>query len=264
MQKKEFLLNHLIKQYVKCQEPIGSESLKSCLQGKISSATIRNYFKILGQEGVLVQTHISSGRVPTRAALRNYWREMLQPACVEPEIDTTQLHSLCDEFGLTCALRLAKPQKLLRVLEIEAGENGAIVLVFEHDCVAIPFVASIARFCQELVGVAIDDMQRIAQDVCANTLAQALRSLQSAEKTRFFGLEFLGEMFAQAPQSALEIVNGDLFARVDCALHFPDSSDYLVIAHSAQALGQAAKMLCIGRLDRDYQGFYEALESKAS
>ena len=49
MHKKDFLLHQMIKQYVKCQEPIGSESLKVCLQGKISSATIRNYFKILGQ-----------------------------------------------------------------------------------------------------------------------------------------------------------------------------------------------------------------------
>ena len=264
MQKKEFLLNHLIKQYVKCHEPIGSESLKSCLQGKISSATIRNYFKILGQEGVIVQTHISSGRVPTRAALRNYWREVLQPTRLEPVIDTTRLHSLCDEFGLTCALRVATPQKLLRVLEVEAGENGAIVLVFERDCVAIPFVASMARFCQELVGVGINDIQRIAQDVCANTLAQALRSLQSAEKTRFFGLGFLGEVFANAPQSALEMISGDLFIKLDSCVYFPDSSDYLIIAHSAWVQGQEAKMLCIGRLDQDYESFYEALESQAS
>ena len=80
MQKKYFLLNQMIKQYVKCQEPIGSESLKISLEGKISSATIRNSFKILGQEGVIVQTHISSGRIPTDLALRNYWRELLSPA----------------------------------------------------------------------------------------------------------------------------------------------------------------------------------------
>lgn len=263
MRKKDFLLHQMIKQYVKCQEPIGSESLKSCLEGKISSATIRNYFKILGQEGVLLQTHISSGRVPTRAALRNYWREVLEPAQLMPAIDTTRLHSLCEEFGLTCALRVLKPQKLLRVIEVEEGE-GVLVLVFEQDCVAIPFLPSMARFCEELVGVAIEDIQRIAQDVCAHSLAQALQALQVVEKTRFFGLAFLGEMFAHSPQSALELVRGDLFARLDSVVHFPESSEYLIIAHRAMWRSQPAKMLCIGRLSQDYEGFYEALGSRAS
>ena len=260
MKKKDFLLQEMIKQYVKCQEPIGSESLKSCLGGRISSATIRNYFKILGQEGVLVQTHISSGRVPTRLALRNYWREVLQPELLEPSIEPNRLHALCDEFGLTCAIRASASQKLLRVIEVDTNDNGTLVLVFERDCVAIPFVANMARFCHELVGVQIHDLQKIAHDVCAQSLSQALQALQSVEKTRFFGLAALGEVFESMPEHALGFARGEMFS-LGCALHFPDSSDYLIIAHNAIFKGERVQMLTLGRLSQDYQGFYEALAS---
>lgn len=264
MRKKDFLLHQMIKQYVKCQEPIGSESLKSCLkgsvEGRISSATIRNYFKILGQEGVLIQTHISSGRVPTRLALRNYWREVLQPESLEPSIDSARLHAVCEEFGLTCALRPSGSQKLLRVLEVDTNDDGALVLVFERDCVAIPFVANMARFCHELVGVQIHDLQKIARDVCAQSLSQALKALQSVEKTKFFGLGALGGVFENAPERALEFVQGEMFGQ-ECALHFPESSDYLILSHRAILHGERVQMLTLGRLNQDYEGFYEALAS---
>ncbi|OBV28337.1 hypothetical protein BKN38_02760 [Helicobacter sp. CLO-3] len=286
MHKKDFLLHQMIKQYVKCQEPIGSESLKVCLQGKISSATIRNYFKILGQEGVVVQTHISSGRVPTSLALRNYWREQLDPKTLMPHIDSASLQALCQRFGITCAIKSCAPQKLLKVQGVEvqgvraqevlAKEAGAqtqkdveaqapestqkvLVLVFERDCVAIPFVPSMARFCQELIGVQIRDIQKIAKDVCAKSLSQALKAFDSAGKTQFFGVEFLGELLSQKPQVALDVLNGDMFNTLDYAVFFPESSEHIIIAHDALYQQEAVKMLCVGRLCQDYEGFYEAL-----
>ena len=63
--KKDILLEQVIVQYLKSKEPIGSESLKASCRMGVSSATIRNYFKVLVQEGWLAQPHISSGRIPT-------------------------------------------------------------------------------------------------------------------------------------------------------------------------------------------------------
>ena len=263
MQKKEFLLNEMIKQYIKCKEPIGSETLKLSLGVNISSATIRNYFKILGQEGAIVQTHISSGRVPTTYALKNYWRVSLNPKDLHPTLDSAKLESSCKFYALSCAIKLSFSQKLLKVVELE--EEDAILLCFSKDRVAIPFVANMSRFCKELLGMTLEDIIKISKEVCATSLYNALDSLQSA--TKFFGLEFLGELVSAEPQVALEIFNGEMFSRLENATFFPDKSEYMVLAHNAtyQKNGEStqAKMLCIGKLTRDYEGFYEALENSA-
>ncbi|MEN8717915.1 MAG: heat-shock protein, partial [Sulfurovum sp.] len=75
--KKEFLLHSIIKAYIKNLEPIGSSQLKSMYDISYSPATIRGYFKKLGDEGYLAQEHISSGRTPTIDALKEYWDKRL-------------------------------------------------------------------------------------------------------------------------------------------------------------------------------------------
>ena len=51
--KKEFLLQSIIKAYIEHLEPIGSKELKSMYELDYSPATIRGYFKKLGDEGFL-------------------------------------------------------------------------------------------------------------------------------------------------------------------------------------------------------------------
>ena len=48
--KKEFLLQSIIKAYIEHLEPIGSTQLKSMYDITYSPATIRGYFKKLGDE----------------------------------------------------------------------------------------------------------------------------------------------------------------------------------------------------------------------
>ena len=48
--KKEFLLQSIIKAYIEHLEPIGSKELKSMYELDYSPATIRGYFKKLGDE----------------------------------------------------------------------------------------------------------------------------------------------------------------------------------------------------------------------
>ena len=62
------ILKALIKEYTRTGEPVASEILnaKYCLG--VSSATIRNDFVVLTEEGYLYKPYISSGRVPTDKA----------------------------------------------------------------------------------------------------------------------------------------------------------------------------------------------------
>lgn len=69
------ILLGLVEYYIKHGKPVGSNALKEAGFGDLSSATIRNYFAVLEEEGYLVQQHSSSGRIPTNAAYRFYANE---------------------------------------------------------------------------------------------------------------------------------------------------------------------------------------------
>ncbi len=66
--KRNFYYISIIKAYIEHLEPIGSSQLKSLYDITYSPATIRGYFKKLGDEGFLAQEHVSSGRTPTTEA----------------------------------------------------------------------------------------------------------------------------------------------------------------------------------------------------
>ena len=70
--KKLYILFALIEFFIKTNKPVGSKSLKLDQFNDISSATIRNYCNKLEQEGYLIQKHLSSGRIPTQLAYREY------------------------------------------------------------------------------------------------------------------------------------------------------------------------------------------------
>lgn len=76
----------LIEFYIKTGKPVGSNTLKDAGFEELSSATIRNYFSSLEEQGFLEQQHTSGGRIPTEEAFRLYAKEALS----NPEITENQ------------------------------------------------------------------------------------------------------------------------------------------------------------------------------
>lgn len=70
-------LTALVEYYLKTGKAVGSNTLKDVGFFDLSSATIRNYFASLEEEGYLKQHHTSGGRVPTEHAFRFYAQECL-------------------------------------------------------------------------------------------------------------------------------------------------------------------------------------------
>lgn len=68
---REVLLG-LVELYIRTGVPIGSNTLRDIGFQHLSSATLRNYFVDLEEEGFLSQQHASGGRIPTAAAYRYY------------------------------------------------------------------------------------------------------------------------------------------------------------------------------------------------
>lgn len=62
----------LVDYYIHFGRPVGSDTLKDAGFEDLSSATLRNYFASLEEEGFLTQVHASGGRIPTSRAFQFY------------------------------------------------------------------------------------------------------------------------------------------------------------------------------------------------
>lgn len=70
--REKKILFGLIELYLETGKPIGSNTLKENGFEELSSATIRNYFAKLEEEGYLKQQHSSGGRAPSSLGLKLY------------------------------------------------------------------------------------------------------------------------------------------------------------------------------------------------
>ena len=69
---KNFILACIVDYYIKTGKPIGSANLTKQYGLKWSSSTIRNFLYKLTEKGLLIQEHISSGRIPSEEGVRFY------------------------------------------------------------------------------------------------------------------------------------------------------------------------------------------------
>lgn len=77
----------MVELYIESGKPIGSNTLREQGFEHLSSATIRNYFAELEEQGFLTQAHSSGGRIPTQAAFRLYAQQSLSSPQLKPEIE---------------------------------------------------------------------------------------------------------------------------------------------------------------------------------
>ncbi|MDO5031045.1 heat-inducible transcriptional repressor HrcA [Corynebacterium sp.] len=70
--RRQEVLRAIVADYIASQEPVGSKALLDRYQLGVSSATIRNDMAVLESEGLIAQTHASSGRVPTQKGYRHF------------------------------------------------------------------------------------------------------------------------------------------------------------------------------------------------
>lgn len=86
-EREKTILFGLIDLYLKEGKPIGSNTLKEHGFESFSSATIRNYFMKLEEEGFLKQQHSSGGRIPTTQAIRLYAHTYLEHPLITSKED---------------------------------------------------------------------------------------------------------------------------------------------------------------------------------
>ncbi len=77
-ERERQILIGLVEHYLQTGRPVGSHTLQEAGFEMFSSATIRNYFSHLEEEGYLCQQHSSGGRLPTEKAYRLYIKEPIE------------------------------------------------------------------------------------------------------------------------------------------------------------------------------------------
>ena len=76
--RKKRILKVVVEDYIRTAEPVGSKAIATEMEGKVSSATIRNELADLVDLGYLEQPHTSAGRVPSPKGYRLYVNELME------------------------------------------------------------------------------------------------------------------------------------------------------------------------------------------
>src|SRR3989338_8216371 len=79
-ERQSRLLAAIIDQFIDTATPVGSKRLLEAAHFSVSSATIRAEMTMLEDEGFLVQSHVSAGRIPTALGYRLYVKEFMEPS----------------------------------------------------------------------------------------------------------------------------------------------------------------------------------------
>ncbi len=120
-QRQIEILKSLIEEYIETAEPVGSETLEKKHSLSASPATIRNEMVRLTEYGYLKKTHISSGRVPTPAAMKFYVKQLMK----EKELSVAEEVSMKEKVWDTRDTQADFLKEIVRAL---AAKTGAIAI----------------------------------------------------------------------------------------------------------------------------------------
>lgn len=138
-QKKELsILVGLVEHYIKTGKPVGSGVLQEAEFHSMSSATIRNYFSSLEEEGYVRQVHTSGGRIPLSKAYELYAKNCLEevekadlvqhPLSIQPKDGANDIILMLEE----AAARISDQLKVAVVLSAPRFDRDSIVDIHFH------------------------------------------------------------------------------------------------------------------------------------
>lgn len=259
MDKKEFLLQSIIKAYIEHLEPIGSTQLKSMYDITYSPATIRGYFKKLGDEGFLAQEHISSGRTPTNEALKQHWKSKLNFKL--QEINLQALKYFSSQIGLSIFIKKEKTDKLKNIINVK---NRYMILEFSSFAISVKYSIALYRFLADLLDLHFKDIIKISKDVGAFEIYNAINQcLQTSDFQIFNYKEFfkIALNYNFDEYKINKFLRGQILDDLKEGLYFEVllPENYVGICNYCKIDEQDVKMLVIGELPKDYEYFYEKI-----
>ena len=259
--KKEFLLQSIIKAYIQHLEPIGSSQLKSMYDIAYSSATIRGYFKKLGDEGYLAQNHISSGRTPTIDALKEFWINRLNFRLNLINFDV--LKHFSTQIGVTVFIKEQKVDMLQDILNVQ---NKYMILQFDSFSITIKYSPVLDRFLQDMIGFDINYIVKVSKQVGAYELYEEVRKYLQNSSFNIINIKEFLKLGLDLDLDEMIINNflkGEVVDQCEEKIYFEDllPSGYIGICHNCKINGKDSKILVIGELSKNYEYFYKRIAS---
>jgi heat-inducible transcriptional repressor len=255
--KRDLILETIINEYLKKPEPIGSEQLKVTLDIKISSATIRNYFKKLVEDGELFQNHVSSGRIPTTRALQNYWIERFSNIDAMFFYNSDLLHKRAKELDLFLLLHFQQDNNLLEVIN---HDNRFLILVFDNLSVTVNYNSKVENFLNEFVGYSIEDIKSITLKLGLESIFDLLE-LHTNNLIKIYNEELLMKMVLNQDVSSAyinQIKSVQRLSKYRDDIYFdsivPDG--FMAIKQDIFVGGKKANMLLIGEVNKNFTYFF--------
>ena len=259
--KKEFLLQSIIRAYIEHLEPIGSTQLKSMYDIAYSPATIRGYFKKLGDEGFLAQEHISSGRTPTTEALKQYWSEKLNFKLDEVNIKAIQYYA--SQVGVTVFMKKDNSDLLQNIIDVN---NKHMILEFTSFAINVKYSNALYRFLNDMIGLSLKDILKISKDVGAVEVYNSIiQRLQNLDFEIFNYKEFLNLALSYNfdEMTIDSFLKAEVINTLEEGLYFEQllPIGYIGICHRCKVNGHDVRMLVIGELAKNYESFYKKIRT---
>lgn len=191
-ERRRRILSLVAKKYIATARPVPSAQIADRLQ--VSSATVRNEFAALEDEGMLLQQHVSSGRLPSLAGLDYYAKRFIPPAglpLAQRHFISSKLQELhgdellkriaslaADLSGYAVVVRLA-PDDSLHALQIHlsviSAERLLVVVILENGLVRQQILALAPMPSDKVISMAESSLSRLM--VPFGRLGQATRQL---------------------------------------------------------------------------------------
>jgi heat-inducible transcriptional repressor len=262
LDKKAKILECIISEYIKTSAPIGSHHLQSIIGIELSSATIRNYLKRMVDEGILVQFHISGGRVPSLHALKEFWIERLTPIQSVEVGDLRSVAAASKEYKIASILKINESDKL--VCSYLAGSKF-VVAEFEKGEVLLRGGTNLKAFMDEFIGLDVSQIKDVALHYGVSEVYNKLSEYMFSKETNVVNKEELLEIAKQDYEWGMEkmpwFMDGKVASEIKRGIYFrnliPDG--YMAVKTEAVVDGRNAEMLYVGHLSRDFGGFLCAL-----
>jgi len=257
--KKEYLLHSIIKAYIEHLEPIGSTQLKSMYDIAYSPATIRGYFKKLGEEGFLAQEHVSSGRTPTTEALKQYWINKLNFKL--DFVDEKAIEYFSKELGVAVFVQEQKSDTLNDILNVE---NRYMILEFSSFAITVKYSDALYRFLNDMQGLELVHIVNISKQVGAYEIYEKVsQHLQNKNFHIYNTKEFfsLALKYNYDEKSINGFLKGRILDSLEEGIYFENiiPEGYIAICHNCKIENKNIKMLVVGELSKDYEYFYNKI-----
>ena len=257
LSKREIILESIIKAYLESKSPIGSSELQERMTLDISPSTIRIYFKRLSEEGSLVQLHVSSGRVPTQSALRNYWLSKIEPQKPIAIDNIDKVQNSIRDYGLYCLL---KKSKSLTFNELMSVGKRFLILVFDDEEVVIKYHPKVEIFLNDFIGTSMRDLRNIASSVGLFELYSKLNNIFLREALLEEGINELYNIAQELNDEAFieRVVEPGFLDSLNFGIYFDDfvPKGCMAVNRNAMIDDEALQMFCLGRLDSDFESFF--------